>query len=260
MFQQIGKAVDDTLLFTGDGHCECEIRLGKQQKTRFSTIVSPTFFFSTFDALYNDAASATQKVESTTLFYESIDPRCECEGSARTWVEKTSCGRFVDLVCDERQWWFDLRITRSIERQVDEPERLLQARAQAERVSAKAQNAVQTSPTLIRRRERRSLVFADASAWRIDFTYVSSQRRHLTNHNDPSTFEVSYADEDPRCEIELELDIDTARQVDRDVVVFQAFTLLERLAFVLGKARDEIMQRLHSDRSRAEQRAIYGDE
>jgi len=218
--------------------------------TTFVSNVNDSLFYGTFEALARRATSVTPLVRSKHGRYDAF-PGCRRDLANDTWARKRTLS-----VSDHagRPFWFDVRLSLAAETSIDEPDAVREGRAIARRIRMPLQNERTRGayPSSERARERRSLVFADAPSWRLDFTRVAMSciRRMHTGAGDDDGMQYGY-DATPANTLELELecvaDADTA---DTASIVADATTLLERVATALGTSLAAIRRRIDADRER----------
>jgi len=245
---------------------EVEIRLGVRADENgrrsekacrwFASNIGETHFFATFHILAQSAMEISEKSMSIHNRYASeVAPpavRCEIDGESQerwTWKNVLSHHDFTYTSS-----WFDVRIAVSEEKRIVPPSGILEARQMATRVhNAWEQPRTRLSlPVHIRRRFRRSLRFACASAWRVDFTEVQSSQRVEGFHNSVIVSEHAFVNNDDTREIELELINSVAATLTVQEIARQATCLLSMLATALGTSASESRLRIAADRRTAE--------
>jgi hypothetical protein len=185
--------------------------------------------------------------------YDGTRARCDQEDQ---WLEKNPVERPIDVACADS--WFDVRVSAAIETTIaDVPEAVRHARRKAALLSARARTTspygIASMPHTVRQRERRSIRFSDAPAWRVDFTVVEVSRRHMSMHNGTGVAEATMdVDTAERHEIEIELDRAVTSTEDSSELRRQCERVVERIRTALGSTPQEVRDRLRRDIQRSE--------
>lgn len=241
---------------SNDAACafELELRIGLVRTTSgrrtFVSNVNDKLFFATYAALSSSASSCTPKQTSRHAVYAS-GVREEVANATTRWTEKTPL-RAAEYERPVAGTWFDVRVAFSRERRVAEPDAVREARTIAARVRSPLDNERTRAgmPVHSRARERRTLRFAEAGAWQLEWTianatFVCEQDVGFgaLQHTLASARENTH---------EIELEYVGGPDYAPGAAVDEALWLLERLSNALGTTAAERRRRLTDDRLRYE--------
>ena len=227
----------------------------------FSSNIGGTHFFGAFEALGERADEVTPLEDSVSNhFAAEVAPssvRCELPVGTLERAERWTNKHVLERADYGFPAWFDVRVALSEEQHIDAPAAVLEARAIGKRVR-NSWNQERTRlgvPKHSRMRHRRSLRFAAARWWRIDFTEVETSSMVHTDQNSAGHFEHTMRHDETTLEIEVEYvgpDDGAPDEARR-----QAMLVLSRLAVALGRTPAEVKRRTLEARQRAEVRQMW---
>jgi hypothetical protein len=145
-------------------------RVSSHAATGFSAVLAGKLFFSTFECAAARATSVSAAVRHTECTYESV-PDCIC---------RTGDAWFVVVPVAVQMYtrtgrWFDVRVKRTRETRVPVPPAIQRARALAASIAnpwAHPQTRSAT-PSMLSHRVARTLTFAAAPGWHVEFACVN---------------------------------------------------------------------------------------
>ena len=197
----------------------------------FDATVNAWYFYAAFEALARrpGVALGARHTSTTRMYARAPRTRLELDDAAgERWLLKMPYAEeLVSAASSSMNTWFDVRLALAEERVLDARPALLLA---------------DERPAHERVRERRAMHFADAPAWRLDWTRVST--------SDTSA---------PTFNIELEYVARADNDDDDDAAVTQLVSLLDTLANVLGsspRARRALLERAAREYNERLERAL----
>ena len=220
---------------------------------QFTSAVSPLVFMATFQVLYARAVIVTESVIDTHSRYAgTVNVREEQSSTgAIVWRKKTRYGQPVDIGGAS---WCDVRVATSREERVEVPNIVRTARFASKHVSrsraiAKTRMAF---PEHSRRRTRRSMLFKETPAWRLDFTRVEHigliyGNGGLCMEHMPKTTSITH---------EIELEFIGNDKTDLVNAALDGSKLANAICWALGTTMDDIREKLHNDRIQHEMNSI----
>ena len=224
----------------------------------FETIIDPNLFYATFSALYEQpttlSVSDLQRSEHDTF---SLLPNARREriitntidvNNINRWIQKIDIGVTIDVPLSTHNCWFDVRFAASREVLVQPSHQLRAAMVLYENNSApeslRTAFATSARPIRTRRRTRRSMLFIDIPAWRLDATRID-----VILFSTPTSSSSSYPVTNTHYELELEYigyNEDSLLLIDEHAR--QAVVLIERIATALGRSQRDITRYLEHAR------------
>ena len=242
-----------------DARRECRLRSSTfDTRHSFVSNVNALLFYGTFESLARRAATVSEACSSTHMRYEQTSRHLRRETTTTTTRSERWCDKRLMRVADVSMQprWFDARLAFSSETLVAEPDAIREARAIAGRVRNPLHNERTRAsfPTHTRSRLRRSLTFAEAPTWRLDFTCVDTS--HLARHAADGGG-VEYSMSSTRSNTATSSGQSAVLELELECIADDACTLLDILATAMGSSRDEIRARIDADWERYDRSAVY---